>query len=71
MYADLVFATADFMASFPVYNKEKACYNLAPPLIPAQESLDKMCTFILLLNWLIGTGACRQHNVGASASERA
>jgi hypothetical protein len=44
-YADLVFATADFMASFPVYNKEKACYDLAPPLIPAQESLDKMSTF--------------------------
>ncbi len=36
-YKDLVFATAVFMGDFPVWNKEKKQYDLAPPLIPAQE----------------------------------
>ncbi|MFA5328231.1 MAG: hypothetical protein WC384_10620 [Prolixibacteraceae bacterium] len=36
-YKDLVFATADFMADFPVWSESKQCYNLEPPLIPAQE----------------------------------
>lgn len=36
-YQDLVFATADFMADFPVWNDQQQQYNLDPPLIPAQE----------------------------------
>ena len=36
-YKDLVFETADFMASFPVYNEQDQRYHLAAPLIPAQE----------------------------------
>lgn len=39
-YKDLVFATAEFMADFPVWNEVKTCYDLAPPLIPAQEHWD-------------------------------
>ncbi|HKK82578.1 MAG TPA: hypothetical protein VJ909_10030 [Prolixibacteraceae bacterium] len=36
-YKKLVFATADFMADFPDWDEENKRYNLAPPLIPAQE----------------------------------
>lgn len=44
-YKDLVFATADFMASFPVYEKEKDRYNLGKGLIPAQEVFKAEETF--------------------------
>lgn len=43
-YKDLVFATAEFMADFPVWNDELKRYDLAPPLIPAQEHWDKETT---------------------------
>lgn len=36
-YAGLIFATADFMADFPQFDETTKKYNLAPPLIPAQE----------------------------------
>lgn len=36
-YCDIVFATADFMASFVEWDTEKETYNLSSPLIPAQE----------------------------------
>ncbi|AKD05939.1 hypothetical protein PKOR_23050 [Pontibacter korlensis] len=36
-YDDLIFATADFMASYPTYSKEDQRYHLASPIIPAQE----------------------------------
>ncbi|MCC9135588.1 hypothetical protein ACFSKU_13235 [Pontibacter silvestris] len=36
-YKDLVFETANFMASFPTYNQQDQKYHLASPLIPAQE----------------------------------
>lgn len=38
-YKDLVFATADFMASYAWYDTAFARYTLGPVLIPAQESL--------------------------------
>jgi hypothetical protein len=38
-YKDLVFATADFMASYAGYDSLKSRYTLGPVLIPAQESL--------------------------------
>ena len=44
-YKDLIFATADFMASFPTYDKEKKQYNLGKGLIPAQECFEPMETF--------------------------
>lgn len=40
-YASLVFATADFMADFARKDKNNDRYILGPPLIPAQESLEK------------------------------
>jgi protein-glucosylgalactosylhydroxylysine glucosidase len=44
-YKDLVFATADFMASYPSYDAQKKKYNLGPGLIPAQECFDAVTTF--------------------------
>ena len=44
-YKDLVFATADFMASFPSYNAQTKKYNLGRGLIPAQECFDAVTTF--------------------------
>jgi hypothetical protein len=36
-YKDLVFETAEFMASYSEWDKENSRYVLGPPLIPAQE----------------------------------
>ena len=44
-YAPLVFATADFMADFARQDEENKRFILGPPLIPAQESLEKEKTF--------------------------
>ncbi|PKD17748.1 hypothetical protein APR41_05845 [Salegentibacter salinarum] len=44
-YKERVFATADLMASFPNYNKDKDRYELGPPVIPAQERFPARETF--------------------------
>lgn len=44
-YKDLLFATADFMASFPVYDSVKKQYNLGKGLIPAQECFEAVETY--------------------------
>ncbi|MFD2288945.1 hypothetical protein GJU39_14865 [Pedobacter petrophilus] len=44
-YKDLVFKTADFMASFAHFDKEKGRYILGPGLIPAQERFKAETTF--------------------------
>ncbi|WP_134088080.1 hypothetical protein [Olivibacter sp. XZL3] len=44
-YKELVFATADFMASFPTYDKAKDRYNLGKGVIPAQEVFKAAETF--------------------------
>ncbi|WP_240348016.1 hypothetical protein [Longitalea arenae] len=44
-YKDLVFGTADFMASFPTWDAERKRYNLGKGLIPAQECFDAVKTF--------------------------
>lgn len=44
-YKDLVFATADFMASFAWFDKEKGKYILGKGLIPAQERFKPEDTF--------------------------
>jgi len=43
-YAELVFATADFMADFVQLDETSGRYVLGPPLIPAQESHKPMDT---------------------------
>lgn len=59
-YKKEVFATADFMASFANYNKEKDRYELGPGVIPAQERFKAMETFnptyeLAYWNWALGT----------------
>jgi len=44
-YKDLVFATADFMASFPFYEQDKNRYILGKGIIPAQERYKPEETF--------------------------
>lgn len=44
-YSELLFATADFMASYPVYDSAKKHYNLGRGLIPAQECFDAVTTY--------------------------
>jgi hypothetical protein len=44
-YKDLVFGTAEFMASFPTYDPVHKRYNLGKGLIPAQECFDAVNTF--------------------------
>ncbi len=44
-YKELLFATADFMASFPSYNPQTKKFNLGKGLIPAQECFDAITTF--------------------------
>lgn len=40
-YRDVVFATAEFMASYPVWDEAGQRYVLGPALIPAQESYGR------------------------------
>ncbi|UYQ94038.1 hypothetical protein MKQ68_02900 [Chitinophaga horti] len=44
-YKELLYATADFMASYPAYDANKKHYILGRGLIPAQECFDAMSTF--------------------------
>jgi hypothetical protein len=44
-YKDLIFATADFMADFATYDKEKNRYNLGKGVIPAQEVFPAKDTY--------------------------
>lgn len=43
-YWDIVKETADFMADYPVWNREKNCFDLCGPLIPAQEEFEPVST---------------------------
>ncbi len=43
-FRHLVFATADFMASYARSDPDKSRYDLGPPLIPAQECFDPQTT---------------------------
>ncbi len=44
-YRDIVFETADFMASYAVWRAGQGRYVLGPPLIPAQETHPPRTTF--------------------------
>lgn len=59
-YSERVFATADFMASFAFYDKDKKRYMLGPGVIPAQERFVAMQTFnptyeLAYWNWALKT----------------
>jgi len=44
-YREMVFESAEFMASFAVWDATRDCYVLGPPVMPAQENYDarKIC----------------------------
>ncbi len=44
-YDDVVFATADLLASWPYYDAKAKRYILGPPMIPAQENFVALETF--------------------------
>lgn len=44
-YRDLVFATADLLASFPWFDRAHDRYVLGPPIVPAQEVFPPLSTF--------------------------
>lgn len=64
-YAGLVSATADFMADFPTFDNETRLYNLAPPLIPAQEHWNRKTTInppFELAYWHMGLTIAQKWN---------
>jgi hypothetical protein len=65
-FADLIFATADFMADFPLFDEKTGKYNLAPPLIPAQEHWNCLTTTnppFELAYWHWGLSIAQQWNI--------
>jgi hypothetical protein len=44
-YRDVVFQTADLLASFPYYDRARGEYVLGPPIVPAQEVFPPLATF--------------------------
>jgi hypothetical protein len=68
-YKDLLFATADFMASFPSYDAVKKHYNLGKGLIPAQECFDAVTTFnptyeLAYWSWALNTAQQWRQRLG-------
>jgi hypothetical protein len=73
-YQDLVFATADFMASYPFYEKDKDRYILGKGLIPAQERFKAEETFnptyeLVYWHWALSTA--QQWRIQAGMSRNA
>jgi hypothetical protein len=69
-YKDLIFATADFMASYPFYDKEKGRYILGKGMIPAQECFDPIETFnptyeLAYWQWALSTAIKWSERAGA------
>ena len=62
-YKELIFATADFMASYARYDSTQKRYILGPPLIPAQECFNSETTLnpvFELEYWHWGLGAAQK-----------
>jgi len=62
-YRDLVFASAEFMASYPWWDQANRRYVLGPPLIPAQESHPPRTTFnptFELAYWAFGLSTAQR-----------
>jgi len=73
-YREIVFATADFMASYAWYDKEADRYILGPVLIPAQESLPKETTInpvfeLAYWYWGLSTAAEWRERCGLDENE--
>ncbi|MCX2479812.1 hypothetical protein OQY15_12000 [Pedobacter sp. MC2016-15] len=68
-YKDLVFGTAQFMASFAHYDQKKGRYMLGPGLIPAQERFKAEETFnptyeLAYWNWALNTAQSWRERLG-------
>ena len=62
-YREIVFASAEFMASYPFWDAAGKRYVLGPPLIPAQESHPPATTFnptFELAYWAFGLETAQQ-----------
>ena len=62
-YQDLVFQSAEFMASYARWNEDRKRFELGPPLIPAQECYEPMKTInptFELAYWHWGLGVAQQ-----------
>ena len=65
-YKDLVFATADLLASWAYYDRKQKRYVLGPPIMPAQETHDPLITFnptFELEYWRFGIATAQQWRV--------
>ena len=69
-YSDLVFETADFMASYPVYDSKRDRYILGPALIPAQETFRPETTInpsfeLTYWYWALGKAIAWKKRMGS------
>lgn len=74
-YKDLVFATADFMASFPYYDSVKSRYMLGKGLIPAQERFKPEETFnptyeLVYWKWALSTAQQWNERLGMPRNKK-
>ena len=74
-YKDLLFTTADFMASFPSYNAQTKKYNLGKGLIPAQECFDAVTTFnptyeLAYWSWALNVAQKWKQRLGLSREKK-
>jgi hypothetical protein len=74
-YKELVFGTADFMASFAHYDTAKDRYVLGPGLIPAQERFKAEETFnptyeLAYWNWALKTAQAWRERLGLQREKK-
>ena len=74
-YKDLVFATADFMASYAYFHPEKKRYILGTALIPAQERFKPEDTFnptyeLAYWHWALATAQKWRNRLGLKPNEK-
>ena len=68
-YQEMVFQTAEFMASYAWWNQEKSRYDLGPALIPAQECHDPAVTLnptfeLAYWQWALSTAQLWRERLG-------
>jgi hypothetical protein len=71
----LIFATADFMADYATYDKEKNRYNLGKGVIPAQEVFPAKDTYnptyeVAYWDWALKTAQLWKERLGESRDKK-
>ena len=74
-YRDVVFETAEFMASFAWLDEKRAAYVLGPPLIPAQENHPPRETWnptyeLSYWRWALGVAQSWRERLGVARDSR-